>query len=61
VDLGRSGDLEPPEVHVVLSADVAKTLREDHARWLRGNNTCDHVDGCVSDGRSENIGPPSHM
>jgi hypothetical protein len=61
VDLGRSGDLEPPEVHVVLSADVAKTLREDHARWLRGTNPCDHVDGCVSGGRSENISSPSHM
>ncbi len=36
VDLGRSGDLEPPEVYVVPSAVVAKTVREGHARWLRG-------------------------
>jgi hypothetical protein len=38
VDLGRSGDLEPPEVYVVPSAVVAKTVREGHARWLRGTN-----------------------
>src|SRR5215207_8495728 len=36
VDLGPSGELATPEVYIVPSAVIAKTVREGHARWLRG-------------------------
>ncbi len=36
VDLGRDGNLEPPEVYVLPSEVVARTVRIQHAGWLSG-------------------------
>jgi hypothetical protein len=36
VDLGRDGELEPPEVHIVPSALVAHHTKMSHAEWLKG-------------------------
>jgi hypothetical protein len=36
VDLGRGGNLEPPEVYVLPSEVVARTVRIQHAGWLSG-------------------------
>jgi hypothetical protein len=36
VDIGRDGELEPPEVHIVPSSLIAHHTRMSHAEWLRG-------------------------
>jgi hypothetical protein len=36
VDLGRDGNLEPPEVYIVPSSLIAHATRLGHAEWLKG-------------------------
>src|SRR5829696_345442 len=36
VDLGRDGNLEPPEVHIVPSSLIAHHASMTHAEWLKG-------------------------
>jgi hypothetical protein len=36
VDLGRDGELDPPEVYVVPSERIACLVRVGHAQWLTG-------------------------
>jgi hypothetical protein len=36
VDLGRDGNLEPPEVHIVPSSLIAHHTSMTHAEWLKG-------------------------
>jgi hypothetical protein len=36
VDLGRDGNLEPPEVHIVPSSLIAHHTAIGHAEWLKG-------------------------
>jgi hypothetical protein len=36
VDLGRDGNLEPPEVYIVPSSLIAHHTRMGHAEWLKG-------------------------
>ena len=36
VDLGRDGNLEPPEVHIVPSSLIAHHTKMAHAEWLKG-------------------------
>jgi hypothetical protein len=36
VDLGRDGNLEPPEVYIVPSKLIAHHTRMGHAEWLKG-------------------------
>ncbi len=36
VDLGRDGQLESPEVHIVPSSLIAHHTRMGHAEWLKG-------------------------
>src|SRR5215204_6126603 len=36
VDLGRDGNLEPPEVYIVPSLLIACHTRMGHAQWLKG-------------------------
>jgi hypothetical protein len=35
VDLGRDGNLDPPEVYVVPSSLIARHVRFGHAEWLK--------------------------
>ena len=36
VDLGRDGNLEAPEVHIVPSSLIARHTSLGHAEWLKG-------------------------
>jgi hypothetical protein len=36
VDLGRDGNLEPPEVYIVPSSLIAHHTKMTHAEWLKG-------------------------